>query len=110
VRGDSDNWRILNGDPSAASSEFQDNGPRGKEAFLLDVKKAITENRYAPAWEDFIECLTSGDVQDFDSFGQDEEEDFDSEEEDGEEEDEFESDEEGESKLESFQSFINKRK
>jgi hypothetical protein len=60
VRGDSDNWRILNGDPSAAFSEFQDNGPRGKEAFLLDVKKAITENRYAPAWEDFIECLTSG--------------------------------------------------
>jgi|LauGreDrversion4_2_1035121.scaffolds.fasta_scaffold16255_2 hypothetical protein len=60
VRGDSDNWRILNGDPSAAFSEFRDNGPRGKEAFLLDVKKAITENRYAPAWEDFIECLTSG--------------------------------------------------
>jgi hypothetical protein len=60
VRGDSDNWRILNGDPSAAFSEFRDNGPRGTEAFLLDVKKAITENRYAPAWEDFIECLTSG--------------------------------------------------
>lgn len=60
VRGDSDNWRILNGDPSAAFSEFRDNGPRGIEAFLLDVKKAINENRYAPAWEDFIECLTSG--------------------------------------------------
>jgi hypothetical protein len=60
VRGDSDNWRILNGDPSAAFSEFRDNGPRGIEAFSLDVKKAITENRYAPAWEDFIECLTSG--------------------------------------------------
>jgi hypothetical protein len=60
VRGDSDNWRILNGDKSAAFSEFSDNGPRGEDAFLLDVKKAITENRYAPAWEDFIECLTSG--------------------------------------------------
>ena len=60
VRGDSDNWRILNGDPSAAFSEFRDNGPRGIEAFSLDVKKAITEKRYAPAWEDFIECLTSG--------------------------------------------------
>ena len=60
VRGDSDNWKILNGDPSAAFSEFRDNGPRGNEAFLLDVKKAINENRYAPAWEDFIECLTSG--------------------------------------------------
>lgn len=60
VRGDVDNYRLLNQDPSAAFSEFQDNGPRGEEAFLLDVKKAITEKRYAPAWEDFIECLTSG--------------------------------------------------
>ena len=60
VRGDSDNWRILNGDPSAAFSEFRDNGPRGIKAFFFDVKKAITEKRYAPAWEDFIECLTSG--------------------------------------------------
>jgi len=61
VRGD-DNWRILNGDPSAAFSEFRDNGPRGKEAFLLDVKKAIAEKRFAPAWDDFVECLTSGAV------------------------------------------------
>lgn len=60
VRGDTDNYKILNGDPAAAFSEFRDNGPRGKEAFLLDVKKAIAEDRYAPAWEDFIECLTSG--------------------------------------------------
>lgn len=60
VRGDSDNWRILNGDPALAFSEFRDNGPRSKEAFLLDVKKAINEKRYAPAFEDFIECLTSG--------------------------------------------------
>lgn len=56
------------------------------------------------------------DVQDFDSFGQDEEEDFEDEDEfEGEDEDEdeeeFESEEDdNESKLESFQSFINKRK
>ncbi len=62
-------------------------------------------------------------VQDFDSFGQDEEEDFDSEEDEdfGQDEDEDEDfgqddeededeDEKGESQLESFQSFINKRK
>lgn len=56
-------------------------------------------------------------VQGFDSFGQDEEEDFEDEEdeedenEDLEDEEEFESDEEeNEVKLESFQSFINKRK
>ena len=58
------------------------------------------------------------DVQDFDSFGQDEEEDFEDEDEfEGDDEDEeedeedFESEEDdNESKLESFQSFINKRK
>lgn len=58
------------------------------------------------------------DVQDFDSFGQDEEEDFEDEDEfEGEDEDEDEDEEEfeseeddNESKLESFQSFINKRK
>lgn len=62
VRGDSDNWRILNGDPSAAFSEFRDNGPRGLDAFLIDAKKAIAEKSFAPAWEDFKECLTSGAV------------------------------------------------
>lgn len=56
------------------------------------------------------------DVQDFDSFGQDEEEDFEDEnefedEDEDENEEEFESEEDdNESKLESFQSFINKRK
>lgn len=56
------------------------------------------------------------DVQDFDSFGQDEEEDFEDEDEfegedEEEDEEEFESEEDdNESKLESFQSFINKRK
>ena len=59
----------------------------------------------------------SEEVQDFDSFGQDEEdEDFESEEDEdfeSEEEDDLKSDEdedEDEVKLESFQSFINKRK
>ena len=57
----------------------------------------------------------SEEVQDFDSFGQDEEdEDFESEEDEdfeSEEEDDSKSDEdEDEVKLESFQSFINKRK
>jgi|LakMenEpi03Aug12_release.lakeMendotaPanAssembly.Ray.scaffolds.fasta_scaffold3346203_1 hypothetical protein len=59
------------------------------------------------------------DVQDFDSFGQDEEEDFEDENEDEDEDSEFENEdedsefedeEENSAKLESFQSFINKRK
>lgn len=55
------------------------------------------------------------DVQGFDEFGQEEEEDFGQEDEEGQDDDEFEGeedeDEEGlEGKLESFQSFINKKK
>lgn len=60
VRGDTENYRILNGDPAAAFSEFRDNGPRGEDAFLIDVKKAVAEGRFAPAWDDFVECLTTG--------------------------------------------------
>jgi hypothetical protein len=61
-----------------------------------------------------------GDVQGFDEFGQDEEEEFESEEDEEDEDEEFESEDEDEEfeseedenevKLESFQSFINKRK
>lgn len=57
------------------------------------------------------------DVQGFDEFGQDEEEDFGQDDEEGQEddeegqdEDEDESQDEFEGKLESFQSFINKKK
>ena len=49
-------------------------------------------------------------VQGFDEFGQDEEEDFGQDDEEGQEEDEDESQDEFEGKLESFQSFINKKK
>ena len=62
VRGDSENWRVINGDPAAAFSEFRDNGPRGMNAFLEDVKKAISMKRFGPAWSDFIECLSNGSV------------------------------------------------
>lgn len=60
LRGDTENYRILNGDVDAAFSEFRDNGPRGIEAFLKDVEQAIADKSYAPAWDDFVECLTSG--------------------------------------------------
>lgn len=60
VRGDSENWRLLNNDPSQAFSEFRDNGPRGESAFSDDLKLAIKNGKYGPAWDDFIECLTNG--------------------------------------------------
>lgn len=57
VRSDVENWKI---DFSKAFDEFRDNGPRGDRAFIEDVKSAISQRRFAPAWNDFIECLTSG--------------------------------------------------
>ena len=60
VRGDKENWRILGGNPELAFSEFRDNGPRGVDAFLEDVKESISNGRFAPAWPKFIKCLTNG--------------------------------------------------
>jgi len=60
VRGDSENWRVVNGDASAAFCEFRDIGPRGDSAFLKDLKEAISAGNKGPAWDDFVECLTSG--------------------------------------------------
>ena len=59
VRTDS-NWKILNDNPDLAFSEFRDNGPRGEIAFKEDVIDAIKVKQFGPAWDDFIECLTSG--------------------------------------------------
>jgi len=60
VRSDKDNWRILGNDPEQAFSEFRDNGPRGQVAFLEDVKDSISNKKFGPAWNDFIECLVNG--------------------------------------------------
>lgn len=60
VRVDKENWRIINNDPVEAFSEFRDIGPRGNQAFLQDIKKAIDSSQFGPAWEDFIECLSNG--------------------------------------------------
>ncbi len=59
VRGDKENWRLLS-DPEKSFSEFRDTGPRGEVAFLEDLKHAIELGNYGPAWDDFIECLTTG--------------------------------------------------
>ena len=60
VRGDKENWRILGGNTELAFSEFRDNGPRGVDAFLDDVKESISSRKFAPAWPKFIKCLTNG--------------------------------------------------
>ena len=58
VRGDKENWRTQ----EDAFSDFRDDGPKGINAFLDDVKKSISMKRFGPAWNDFIECLSNGSV------------------------------------------------
>lgn len=57
-----DEWRMADGDPDKAFSEFRDNGERGKNAFISDVKEAIENKKYGPSWEDFKECITNGSI------------------------------------------------
>lgn len=48
------------GEPSSTFIEFRDFGPRGKNAFIEDVKDAILKGNYGPSWEAFIETLKEG--------------------------------------------------
>jgi hypothetical protein len=56
VRSDKDNYRLS----EDAFSNFRDNGPFGPTIFLEDAKKAISSGKLGPAWNDFMECLSSG--------------------------------------------------
>lgn len=56
LRSDTENYR-LNGN---SFNEFRDFGPRGDNAFIIDTKKAISQNKFGPSWDDFIECLSNG--------------------------------------------------
>lgn len=62
VRNDKENWRLRDNDPTKAFSEFRDFGSRGSDAFLSDVKIAISNNETGPSWDAFIQCLVDGDI------------------------------------------------
>ncbi|NBO22770.1 hypothetical protein EBU94_05450 [bacterium] len=62
IRTDTENYRIRNGNPSEAFSEFRDTGPRGNSAFLEDVKFAISENDLGPSFDKFLKCLSEGGI------------------------------------------------
>lgn len=62
VRNDIENYRIRNGNPAEAFSEFRDNGLRGSEAFIQDVEHAIGEGHFGPAFEKFLKCLSEGGI------------------------------------------------
>lgn len=60
VRNDKVNYRLVNNNPDEAFCEFRDTGPRGKSAFLTDVKNAISKGQFGPVWNDFKRCLSEG--------------------------------------------------
>lgn len=62
VRADKENWKYLNDNPDDAFANFRDTGPMGGRIFLEDVKKAVSSGRFAPAWDDFLECLSNGSI------------------------------------------------
>ena len=57
VRNDS-NWKTK----SDSFVEFRDNGPRGKSAFVEDVKYSIKNKDFGPSWDKFIKYLTNGSI------------------------------------------------
>jgi hypothetical protein len=62
VRNDKDNYRLRNDDPIIAFSGFRDTGPRGSNAFIDDVKIAVSKKDFGPSWEKFINCLKDGSI------------------------------------------------
>lgn len=62
IRGDKENWRLSDNDPNKAFSEFRDGGTRGKKAFVLDVEESVMAGRFAPAFNDFKECIKNGSI------------------------------------------------
>lgn len=60
VRNDKENYRLINDNPDEAFCEFRDTGPRGKKAFLTDVKNAISGKKFGPVWDAFVKCLSDG--------------------------------------------------
>ena len=50
-------WRA---DPDYSFCEFHDDGPRGKDAFLIDFKKAIKEKRFGPSWNKLLGKMIEG--------------------------------------------------
>src|ERR1035437_2422076 len=58
ARGDKENYRYA----SDAFAEFGDSGKRGSNAFLEDVKQAISKGRFAPSWSKFKQTLIDGSI------------------------------------------------
>jgi len=57
IKDDIENYKI---NKEKSFIEFTDYGPRGKNAFIEDIKKSINNKKFGPSWNDFIECITNG--------------------------------------------------
>jgi len=61
VRAEED-YRLLNNNADEAYCEFGDDGPRGPNAFMDDMKFAIDNKLFGPSWKTFIKCLSEGNI------------------------------------------------
>lgn len=62
IRNDKENYRLRDNNPDEAFNEFKDEGPRADQAFIEDVKDAISQGRFAPSWDKFLQCLVDGSI------------------------------------------------
>lgn len=63
IRSDKANWRYKpEHDGDASFVEFRDWGVEGKDTFLNGFKFSVTNKRFGPSWNKFIECLVNGNI------------------------------------------------
>ena len=64
VRNDKENWRVEKDKKGniTAYLEFRDFGPRGKNAFMEDMKTALDNGKFGPSWKKFLQCLINGNI------------------------------------------------
>jgi hypothetical protein len=56
IRSDKENWKLSDD----AFIEFRDDGPRGNNAFLEDLKTTVENKKFAPSWLKFLHILENG--------------------------------------------------
>ena len=62
VRNEADWKPLVEHGELLAYYEFRDHGPRGNQAFMQDMLKAIETKSFGPSWNSFLKCLKDGSI------------------------------------------------
>ena len=57
-----ENYRLRNNNFNKAFEEFRDEGTRGDNAFLYNLKEAIDNKEFGPSWNSLLKCLKEGSI------------------------------------------------